>query len=32
MRLFADDCLIYRPIQPPEDQNIVQSDLDKLPA
>ena len=32
MRLFADDCLIYRPIHSPEDQNILQSDLDKLSA
>ena len=29
-RLFADDCLIYRSIQTPEDRARLQSDLDKL--
>ena len=32
LRLFADGCLIYRPIQSPKDQIILQSDLDKLSA
>ena len=30
IRLFADDCLVYRYIHSPEDQNILQSDLNKL--
>jgi len=28
--LFADDCLIYRPIRSREDQDILQRDLDSL--
>ena len=30
LRLFADDCLIYRPINSPEDHTILQNDLLKL--
>ena len=30
IRLFADDCLIYRPVMSPTDQHILQSDLDSL--
>jgi len=30
IRLFADDCLIYRPIRSREDQDILQGDLDSL--
>jgi len=30
IRLFADDCLIYHPIRPREDQDILQGDLDFL--
>ena len=30
VRLFADDCLIYRVIHSPDDHNILQNDLDKL--
>ena len=30
VRLFADDCLIYRDINSPSDQLILQSDLDRL--
>ena len=30
LRLFADDCLVYRPIYSPEDHKILQSDLDTL--
>jgi len=30
VRLFADDCLIYRHITSPEDQNILQQDLISL--
>jgi len=30
IRLFADDCLIYYPIRPREDQDILQGDLDFL--
>ena len=30
LRLFADDCLIYRPINSPEDHKIFQDDLFKL--
>ena len=30
LRLFADDCLVYRPINSPEDHKIFQDDLDKL--
>ena len=29
-RLFADDCLMYRRIKTPEDQAILQRDLNKL--
>ena len=30
IRLFADDCLVYREIHSPEDQIILQRDLDNL--
>ena len=30
VRLFADDCLIYREIQSPDDHRILQQDLDRL--
>ena len=30
IRLFANDCLIYRPIRSREDQDILQGDLDSL--
>ncbi|XP_065886701.1 uncharacterized protein [Dysidea avara] len=30
LRLFADDCLVYRSIYSPEDHKILQSDLDTL--
>ena len=30
LRLFADDCLLYRPIHSPEDHKVLQSDLDSL--
>jgi len=30
LRLFADDSLLYRQIKSPEDQNILQRDIDKL--
>ena len=30
VRLFADDCLIYREIKTPQDHNILQSDLNAL--
>ena len=30
LRLFADDCLIYRPIHSAEDHRILQKDLDTL--
>ena len=30
VRLFADDCLIYRPVQSLRDQLILQQDLDSL--
>ena len=30
IRLFADDCLIYREIHNPEDQLALQKDLDIL--
>ena len=30
VRLFADDCLLYRPIHSTVDQDILQSDLDAL--
>ena len=30
VRLFADDCLLYRPIRSQEDQIVVQEDLDAL--
>ena len=30
IRLFADDCLIYRPIKSPEDHVILQRDLDAV--
>ena len=30
LRLFADDCLTYRPINSPEDHTILQDDLLKL--
>ena len=30
LRLFADDCLVYRPINTPEDHKIFQDDLFKL--
>ena len=30
IRLFADDCLIYRPIRSREDQDILQGDLDSV--
>ena len=30
IRLFADDCLVYRCIRSPEDQQILQRDLDNL--
>ena len=30
LRLFADDCLVYHPINSPEDHKIFQDDLDKL--
>ena len=29
-RLFADDCLLYRPIRKPQDQLTLQDDLDSL--
>lgn len=29
-RLFADDCVIYRPIRSPVDRQILQSDIDTL--
>ena len=32
VRLFADDCLLYRPIKSPEDQHILQQDLSALEA
>ena len=32
VRLFADDCLIYRPIHTPADHSIFQNDLQKLLA
>ena len=32
VRLFADDCLIYRPIHTPADHHILQNDLQKLSA
>ena len=32
IRLFADDCLVYRVIKSPEDQRILQNDLDSLQA
>ena len=32
LRLFADDCLIYRPIQTDQHQSDLQKDLDKLSA
>ena len=30
VRLFADDCLLYRPIRSVEDQLVLQRDLDRL--
>ena len=30
VRLFADDCLLYREIKTKEDQMLLQNDLDKL--
>ena len=30
LRLFADDCLLYRPIHSSDDHKILQSDLDSL--
>ena len=30
VRLFADDCLLYRPIKSPHDQIILQNDIDRL--
>ena len=30
IRLFADDCLVYRCIRSPEDQQILQRDLENL--
>ena len=30
LRLFADDCLLYRPIHSFDDHKILQSDLDSL--
>jgi hypothetical protein len=30
IRLFADDCIIYRPIKAKEDQVLLQNDLNKL--
>lgn len=30
IRLFADDCLIYRAIKGPEDETILQNDLSRL--
>jgi len=30
IRLFADDCLIYREIRSPSDRNLLQKDLDTL--
>ncbi len=32
LRLFADDALLYRPINSPEDHIIMQKDLDQLEA
>ena len=32
VRLFADDCLIYRPIHTPAGHSILQDDLQKLLA
>lgn len=32
IRLFADDCLIYRPIRSPQDQVLLQQDLSSLQA
>jgi hypothetical protein len=29
-RLFADDCLLYRPIKSPHDQILQQNDIDRL--
>ena len=30
VRLFANDCLIYREIKSPDDHRILQQDLDRL--
>jgi hypothetical protein len=30
VRLFADDCILYREIRTPEDSRILQEDLDRL--
>ena len=30
VRLFADDCLLYRPIKSPHNQIILQNDIDRL--
>ena len=30
MRLFADDCILYREIKTPEDSQLLQSDLDRV--
>ena len=30
VRLFADDCLLYRPIRTPEDRIALQNDLKNL--
>ncbi len=30
IRLFADDCLVYRAIKSPADETILQNDLDRL--
>ena len=32
IRLFADDCIIYRKIKSSEDRSILQKDLDKISA
>ena len=30
VRLFADDCLLYRPIKSPKDHELLQNDLREL--
>ena len=31
LRLFADDCLLYRAIKSEQDSNLLQRDLDTVP-